>query len=403
MIAARRSPGGVFYRSPGGVRGRVAVEVIRGAFNYWVLALALRADNSIYCGGAFTQYAGVSKSRAALLRRTGSLNTAFDAPITSGLTVRTVRDIAVQGDGKIIYAGALNKHGTDFSRGIARLNADGSLDSTFDASDGFTITGSFLASVASVGIQDDGKIVCGGSFDKYGAVDRNMIARLNDDGSLDGGFTVGDGFLGSVGSVGIQDDGKIVCGGSFLEYDGDSLELIARLDDDGSLDGGFDTASGFTGTGAGVTTVAIQEDQKVICGGRFSAYKGTARQHIARLDTDASLDASFDSATGFSATAAIPLVHCVDIQADGKIVCGGSFGAYKGVARRNIARLNADGSLDAGFDPGDGCNDQVFGIKVQPDGKVLCCGYFTEVDGVSRPYIARLNTDGTLDTSFYQQ
>src|SRR5438132_7451114 len=111
------------------------------------------------------------------------------------------------------------------------------------------------------------------------------------------------------------------------------------------------------------------------------------------------IDSSFNPGLGASGSAAT--VFSVALQADGKIVIGGTFSQAGGQARGNIARFNADGSLDATFlSSGVGANGDVFAVLVQSDGKIVICGDFTTVNGAGRSRIARLNSDGTLDSSF---
>jgi uncharacterized delta-60 repeat protein len=160
----------------------------------------------------------------------------------------------------------------------------------------------------------------------------------------DRGFGFGDGANGATYTTAIQSDGKIVIGGNFTSYNGTASNYIARLNTDGSLDGGFNP-----GTGANnyILTTRVQSDGKIIIGGHFTTYNGTARNRIARLNTDGSLDAGFNPGTG-----ADSYIGTTAIQSDGKIIIGGGFTSYNGTARNYIARLNTDGSLDAGFNPG---------------------------------------------------
>ncbi|WP_040401415.1 HYR domain-containing protein, partial [Cecembia lonarensis] len=139
-----------------------------------------------------------------------------------------------------------------------------------------------------------------------------------------------------------------------------------------------------------ILTTAIQSDGKLIIGGQFTLYNGVARNQIARLNPDGSLDTSFDPGTG-----ATSFVFTTAIQADGKIIIGGIFTEYNGVARNFIARLNGDGSLDTDFNPGTGANSQILTTAIQSDGKLIIGGDFTSYDGVSRVRINRLqNTVG---------
>jgi len=93
-------------------------------------------------------------------------------------------------------------------------------------------------------------------------------------------------------------------------------------------------------------------------------------------------------------------VEAIVTQPDGKILIGGAFTTVPGLIRNYVARMNADGTPDLTFDPGSGPNGSVLAMELQPDGKIIIGGEFTTVDGVVNQGIARLNPDGSLDTSF---
>ena len=106
----------------------------------------------------------------------------------------------------------------------------------------------------------------------------------------------------------------------------------------GALDLSFNSTDQGFGFGDGansiVSTTAIQADGKIIIGGYFTSYNGTGRNRIARLNTDGSLDATFNPGTG-----ADNIVYTTAIQADGKIIIGGVFTSYNGTGRNRIARV----------------------------------------------------------------
>ncbi len=133
-------------------------------------------------------------------------------------------------------------------------------------------------------------------------------------------------------------------------------------------------------------------------GGQFSgatSIGGQARNRIARLERDGRVDQTLDlGALGGGGGNVIVGA----IQPDGKILVGGTFTTMLGATRNGIARLNTDGTLDTAFDPN--ATGSVSAIAVQPDGKILIGGDFTMVQGVARNRIARLNPDGSLDTAF---
>ena len=348
-----------------------------------VLSTVVQTDGKIIIGGTFTSYNGTGRNRIARLNADGSLDTGFDPGTGASSTVLTT---VVQADGKIIIGGYFTSYnGTGRSR-IARLNADGSLDTGFNPGMGAN------GAVEAIAVRSDGKIIIGGQFTSYSGTGRNRIARLNADGSLDTGFDPGTGASSTVLTTVVQADGKIIIGGLFTSYNGTGRNRIARLNVDGTLDTGFDPG---TGAGNDVQSIALQADGKIFIGGTFSSYNGTARGKVARLNSDGSLDIGYDSATGVD-----NMVLSSALQADGKIIIGGLFTSYNGAGQRSVARLNADGSLDTGFNPGTGANGTVETITAQADGKVIIGGTFSRYNGTRRNCIARLNADGSLDTGF---
>ena len=160
----------------------------------------------------------------------------------------------------------------------------------------------------------------------------------------------------------------------------------------GNVDYTFDPGFSLNGE---VRTIAAQPDGKLIVGGDFSTVANLVRSRIARLNPDGTGDSSFNPGTG-----ADGIVEGVALQPDGKVLLGGWFTNVAGASRNRIARLNANGSLDTSFDPGAGADNLVFAVVLQPDGKVLIAGYFTHVNGMLQNHIARLNPDGSVDTTF---
>ena len=279
------------------------------------------------------------------------------------------------------------------------LASPGELDSTLTTGAGFDGT------VTAIAQQADGKFVVGGLFTHYESASTPYLARLNQDGTLDRTFATATGLNGTVEAIVIQLDGRIVIGGSFTTAGGEIRNSVARFNVDGTLDAGYSAnpfVSGFTDA---VYALALQPDGKVVVGGAFLAANGIAfgsrYNRVARLGTDGTVDTAFyptgDGLDGNVATVAI--------QPDGKALIGGAFTMLQGVSVRRVARLNTDGAMDSSFrQPGDGVgfglNSDVQRIVLQPDGKVLVSGLFTAYGGVARAHIARLTNSGGLDTSF---
>ena len=299
----------------------------------------------------------------------------------------------VQPDGKIIIGGAFLPYNSAGGRGIYRLNADGTLDATFLSGSGV------VGKVNTMAYQPDGKIIIGGPFSSYNGTPCPYIARLNTDGTIDMGFDPGTGPSGEVNAIALQADGKIIIAGMFFNYDGTVRNKVARLNNDGSLDASFDPGSGPTGSSSStILSIVPQADGKIIIGGDFTTYNGIARKRIARLNTDGALDTGFNPGTGSNS-----VVRSVALQSDGRSLIGGDFTFVNGTSRNRIARLNTNGSVDTSFDPGDGAggaSGTIQCIALRPNGKILIGGWMSTYNGAVRNKLASLNTDGTLDTGF---
>ena len=296
---------------------------------------------------------------------------------------------AIQSDGKILVGGDfLSYNGTGASK-IIRLNTDGSRDTSFVIGTGFSGTYPWVRSIA---IQSDGKIVVGGNFANYNGTSASKIIRLNTDGSIDTSFVIGTGLDNICSEIAIQSDGKILVGGYFSSYNGTSANKIIRLNTDGSVDTSFVTGTGFQNS---VMSIAIQSNGKILVGGNFSEYNGTNANKIIRLNSDGSRDTSFVIGTGFDSD-----VNSIAIQSDGKIVVGGEFYWYNGTFVKRIIRLNSDGSIDTSFVYGDGFNGYANSVAIQSDGKIVVGGQFQSYNGTNANYIIRLNSNGSIDTSF---
>jgi uncharacterized delta-60 repeat protein len=370
----------VVSNSFGAVTSAVAVLSVDGApadafnpgINYSVNALAVQADGKVLLAGDFTSLGGQSRSNIGRVFSDGTPDSTFNPGVNSSLY-----SLAVETDAKIIVGGSFGRIGGQLRNYIGRLNTDGTLDSGFNP-------GANLA-VQSLAVQADGKIVVGGSFTTLGGSPRNYIGRLNANGTLDSGFNPG--ASASVSSLALQADGKIVVGGSFTTLGGQPRNYLGRLNADGTLDNEFNPGAGW-----GVYSLAVQVDGKILVAGYFATIAGQGRTNIARLNADGSLDSTFNPAPGRNDEHA-PSVSTLALQTDGKILVGGHFTTLGGQPRTNIARLNADGTVDSSFNPGATAdsNPRVSALTIQPDGKILVGGYFTTLGGQNRTNLGRLN------------
>lgn len=250
-----------------------------------------------------------------------------------------------------------------------------------------------------IAIQSDGKIITPCTL--RSAPDTDTVARFNTNGTLDGTFTVPTLTAGAgsaeVYSVDLQSDGKIIIGGFFTTVNGTPSGCIARLNTNGTLDTTFNVGTALTGSGGSprLYTIRVLSDGKIMIGGSFTTYSGSTANYIARINSNGTLDTTFNSGVGFNGS-----VQDIAVLSDNKILAAGGFTTYSGSASRCIIRINEDGTKDNSFNVGTGTNTNVNSIAVQDDGKIILGGFFTTYSGSSNNRIVRLNTDGTKDTSF---
>ena len=251
--------------------------------------------------------------------------------------------------------------------------------------------------------------------------------------SVDLGFNVGDGIqsqyfgYGTVNALAQQLDGKILIGGSFDTVADIGRTNLARLNHDGSLDTNFITSL-TDSDGTQVSLLAMQTNGQIMVVRNFTSVDG-AFAGLARINPDGSFDTNFNSFVGIALTNEItdqygnpyagnplsPTIQALIVQPDGKIVIGGTFDSVNGIARTNLARLNADGSLDGSFTTG---TDQtilfsdeygnpnivassVSALAQEPDGTIIVGGTFSLVNGADCNSLVGLNKDGSLDSAFF--
>jgi uncharacterized delta-60 repeat protein len=384
-------------------------NVNRAGPNADIQILELYTDGRILASGNFSSFHNVPKQRVVLLNPDSTLDDSFTF---GGQSFFQINDLDVQTDGKIIVGGLISGGTPGIQHGqVIRLNSNGSIDLTFQVS-----IGDFGKSYRTR-ILPGNKIMASGDFNNVNNTNYKYLVRFNADGSLDTGFlqtkftlsadafdVFADGKVVASGDLGIfrfntdgtQDISYNVCCAHDIKTLPDGRVLIARqftlerYNTNGTLDIGFNVSL----TGGVIYKILLQPDGKILVGGTFQTINSFNRGRIARLNADGTVDASFNPPGG-----ANDAVYDIDLQADGKIVIGGAFtGVNFDTTRKYLARLNADGSLDTSFSPV--IDNWIHAVKLQPDGKVLIGGRFDNVGGAPRAKYARLNANGSLDTGF---
>lgn len=406
-----------------------------GAF---VSAMAVQADGKILVGGSFTTLGGELRTNLGRLNANGSGDTTFNPP--AGGTPGIIHSLAVEADGKILVGGGFTLPGGQSRTNLARLHADGRLDTGFTSS----AFGGVVSVVRTLAVQVDGRIVVGGEFNALGGQPRMNVGRLNANGSLDTTFAASAN--SSVLCSAIQADGKILLGGLFTSLNGQGRDRYGRLNANGTLDTSFDPTGAGGGTTPAISSLAVQADGRILVAGTFSFLGGLAMSGIGRISPRGDYDLGFSIAVDGSGVAALAVnadgtiwvggqftrlanttirtnifgyfpatnnytprttaandfITSFAMQEDGRIVVGGQFTRLNGQTRNRIGRLNANGSLDTAFNPGAGGTTfpVVYSLAMQRDGKILVGGEFGTMGGQSHSNIARLNANGSADAAF---
>ncbi len=380
------SGNGVMLFEPGETNKTIVVRVFddnvgEGDEDFYV---TLRNPRSLVKAHADSTVLGTNSVIAVTIvddEVTGQLDYAFNPGSGANGPVYT---LALQSDDKVLLGGAFTRvDGVDMSN-LARLHSDGYLDSFLNGGGGPN------GRVLAIALQADGRILVGGEFTQVNGAAARYLVRLNADGTTDPGFAVT--VDARVRAIAVQPDGAILLAGDFTTVGGESRARLARVAWDGTLDTHFNPPGPTDGE---IYTLALQPDGKILVGGAFQNIVGVKQPYLGRLNADGTLD------RGFGVTPALDdVVRSLALDAEGRILVGGDFKTVAGKARAGVAMLSTSGALDSSFDPGTGADASVRGVGVTLDGKVVVVGAFTNFAGVSLNRFARLNPNGSIDTSF---
>jgi len=255
--------------------------------------------------------------------------------------------------------------------------------------------------VNAVAVQPDNKTLLGGDFDHVNSFTRNHVARFNIDGSLDQSFAPGTAADGGVNALVLYpptgtNANKVLIGGAFSSYNGTARRGLARLNTNGTLDTTFSPGNGADGV---VQAVALQNDGKIIVAGDFTFFNDLNVHGIMRVNPDGTLDNTFNP--GFGADDVIWSVVIDEISTSNRtIYVAGEFTTFDGQPRNRLVRLTDNGAVDPAFEPGLGADNAIYAAALQNDGKLLIGGAFSMYHTLQRGSLARINPDGTLDQDY---
>jgi uncharacterized delta-60 repeat protein len=365
-------------------------------------------------------------TRTSIAAAEGDLDPTFGSggKVTTDFSGRSnsANAIAVQSDGKILVTGDALSAQASPDIGVARYNSDGSLDTTFGTGGRVTTDFAGRSDVgAAITVQPDGKILVAGGADLGASSNFDFaLVRYNSNGSLDSTFgnsgkvlTDFNGGLDAATSIGRQTDGKIVAAG--FATAGDPHMALARYNSNGTLDTTFGTGgkviTNINGTRDFANAMAIQSDGKIITGGSTLTLFGSFVMFaMARHNSDGSLDPTFGS--GGKVTTQVVFgdgeddeISGLAIQPDGRILAAGRANFAQDFG---LVRYQTNGALDTAFGTNgvvttdfNGSIDRAFGMVLQIDGKIVLAGAANLTTGSTGDFgLARYNPNGSLDSTF---
>ena len=342
-----------------------------------------------------------STSRAELLRlnANGTPDPAFDPGAGPDFTNDSgyVQDYDVQPDGKVVVVGYFDSYSGAAAGGVVRLNADGSLDAGFSAGSGVLNNPNQYVSAFTVAVQPNGKILVGGDFSTFNGTPAPGLVRLNANGTVDATFTSPLQASSQVSGLTLQPDGKVLVNGYFSNP-GSTTPGLLRLLPTGALDNTFSVSpvlfpNGSIYTSLSDPAVRLQSDGKIVVAGYFYANSGQANG-LARLTSSGALDNTFQFSTSPNS---VP--SSISLDANGSVVVGNYFNTLLG-QENNLLRLTSTGAPDPTFAAKLQIPGNVAAMLRQADGKLVMGGNFTEINGVSVHRVARLAANGTLEAGY---
>lgn len=346
------------------------------------VTVALQADGKILVAGNFAQIGTTTRNRVARLNADGSVDTSFVDPLVNGV----VNAVAVQPDGKILIGGDFTAVSTNTRHYLARLNADGSSDTSF-------ADPNLNAQVWAIALQPDGHVLVAGdfTFSTNQKVTQALIARFTGAGAFDTSFTPplvgGD----SARSIAVQSNGNVLLGGFFSQVNGQSHFYFAQFSSTGAFNAAFPGGTDEPNPGS----IVVAPDGSIYVnalgeGAPIKKYSASGSP-IAVSKQQPALDGEIDSFV---------------LQPDGKLLVAGTFQNAAGVGHHGVARLNADTSLDTSFvdlhfsfNPTD-ANGYVYALTAEANGNVIAIGNFILANGQSRQYMARIIGNDPASSSF---
>jgi len=343
-------------------------------------------------GGDFVRWGDAARPGLVRLNSDLTLDPSYTPPVFNGFVLA----LAEAPDGSIYVGGDFTAVDGHLRNGLARLKPDLTLDLAWQPADGAP-----RSQVSALAVDSTGKVLVARNSGGSGAITgTNVVRRLNQNGTLDGGFSVDVTIaFGRIHSLIVEASGAVVFGGQFTVG---THANIVRVDSTGAVDAAFAGSTGADGTVFALKRLA---DGRYLAGGGFSNIGGSARNRVAIVsDTTGAVDSYAPASTG--TTTSGTAVRGLTVLAGGDLLLGGDFTSYAGTATWGLIRLNGStGAVVQGYTvtgtavgfPGNNAGRNL-DLFTRPDGSVAIFGAFQSVLNQRRVGVAALNVDGTLSS-----
>jgi uncharacterized delta-60 repeat protein len=390
----------LFYNIPAAGAAAEGYFRIADDLFYSVNTSYIDADDNIYGGGQNGGYNSNIRPLIVKITSSGDYETSFNAGLTgtylngSAFSVNSI----IEYDNHIYIAGT-NIGVLSGSIGVAIYNKTNASTSGVTQISGAAGGGTSICSSITLDTVNNALYVVGNWATTYQStnISGGLVKMALDTKTIDATFNTSTGFNNTEVYRAILDSSQnLYCIGNFTSYKSTSANRIVKINKtDASIDTSFNYGTGFTG--GVVNSLVIDSGGKLYIAGAFTNYNGTSINRIIKLNTDGTIDSSFNVGTGFNGQ-----VRSLKIDSNGKIIALGDFTTYRDVSANRIVRINTDGTRDATFDVGTGFNNITTDVSFTSSGKLIVVGSnFTTYNGNTTPAsICRLNTDGTYDNTF---
>lgn len=361
------------------------------------------SDGTVFVLGRFSHFnSNVYINHFARIDSNGNLISTFaNAHCCTATEVRNIpqniqtgggSQMFISGDGQIYITGLINfSAAPTTSLGLDKFDLNGIRDLTFNTTlgTGFKISG-IATTPTSAYLQSDNKLVVAtSSGTTLNGIAINQMARINSDGTLDSSF----GFNPVInGKISLNASNQIQILHSMFIYDSQPGGTMARLDKNGNLVG---PPTGFLGFNNTVTDFFFDKNNKMLAAGNFTKYGTTTINRIVRLNSDYSIDSSFNVGSGFNGQ----VVSILNLPS-GNIFVGGNFTAYNGDPVSGVAILDSTGVLKNGLNYSGFTGGYPYVTRLTKNGKIAMVGQFTGYQGASVPKFIMLDENLNRSSDF---